>query len=302
MSTCGTTHAPFTTRWMLPSGCVPVILPNWTRKASRPRTAQTAENWREVVALVPTKGEAQWIGMQFAQTWALRTAVLLGQGKLAVPGNAPVSITLCALSAMGEIGPDQKRVHEGFKVSETDWSPYPSFWNHDAKKVVCMRQKPNSHLSVWTESPRGSDYGPRLLWPRAGRLLLVERVRTNTHSVLAVGFDESVLGNTWWAFKSDISISQEKVLLLWLNSTPAILLMLSRRVTTEGAWMKLKQPAWAAMPVLDVRALSHATLAQLDAAYDTLCSRELQALAKLDGDPVRAEIDAVLSAALNLHD
>ncbi|BCT66558.1 hypothetical protein [Nitrosospira sp. NRS527] len=66
--------------------------------------------------------------------------------------------------------------------------------------------------------------------------------------------------------------------------------------------MQVKQPAWAEMPVLDVRALSHATLAKLAAAYDTLCSKELQALAKLDGDPVRAEIDAVLSAALNLRD
>ncbi len=66
--------------------------------------------------------------------------------------------------------------------------------------------------------------------------------------------------------------------------------------------MQVKQPAWAAMPVLDVCALSDAVLAQLAAAYDTLCSKELQALSKLDVDPVRAQIDAILSAALNLPD
>jgi len=90
--------------------------------------------------------------------------------------------------------------------------------------------------------------------------------------------------------------------LLWLNSTPNILLMLSRRVTTQGPWMKIKQPQWAAMPVLDVRALDEDTLSQLAAAYDTLCDRELKALAKLDTDPVRAEIDDAIRLALDLPD
>ncbi len=256
----------------------------------------------EIVRMPSALGESQWTGVQFAQTWALRAAVMLGNGKLAVPGKQPTEVKLCALGELGALGPDRKRVHEGFTVSATDWSPYPGFWNHDATRVVGMAQKPNSYLSVWAESPRGGDYGPRRLWPRAGRILLVERVRTTTHRVLAVRFDEEVLGNTWWALKADLAPMQEKALLLWLNSTPNILLMLSRRVTTQGPWMKIKQPQWAAMPVLDVRALDEDTLSQLAAAYDTLCDRELKALAKLDTDPVRAEIDDAIRLALDLPD
>ena len=256
----------------------------------------------EIVRMPSALGESQWTGVQFAQTWALRAAVMLGNGKLAVPGKQPTEVKLCALGELGALGPDCKRVHEGFTVSATDWSPYPGFWNHDATRVVGMAQKPNSYLSVWAESPRGGDYGPRRLWPRAGRILLVERVRTTTHRVLAVRFDEEVLGNTWWALKADLAPMQEKALLLWLNGTPNILLMLSRRVTTQGPWMQIKQPQWAAMPVLDVRALDDDTLSQLAVAYDTLCDKELKALAKLDTDPVRAEIDDAIRLALDLPD
>lgn len=256
----------------------------------------------EIARLPPAQGDEQWIGVQFAQFKTLQAAISLSRGCLAVPGQPPVELPLCALDVLGNLGPDCKRIHEGFMVSDAEWSPYPSFWNHDAKAVTSIRQRPNSWLSPWAESPRGADYGPRLLWPRAGRILLVERVRTTTHRVLAVRFDRNVLGNTWWAFKSSLLPEQEKALLLWLNSTPSLLMMLARRVTTEGAWMKVKQPQWAAMPVLDVRNLPAETLSRLADDYDALCDKELLALAKLDVDPIRARIDDALSAALGLPD
>jgi hypothetical protein len=102
--------------------------------------------------------------------------------------------------------------------------------------------------------------------------------------------------------QSSLSPEQEKALLLWLNSTPALLLVLSRRVATRSAWMQVKQPQWAAMPVLDVRALPGKALARLAQAFDDLGGRELMALAKLDADPTRAAIDAALSVALGLPD
>lgn len=256
----------------------------------------------ELIRLPASQGEAQWTGVQFAQTPALRAAVMLGGGKLAVPGHPPVDVPLCPLERLGALGPDRKRIHEGFTVSETDWTPYPAFWGHDAKKVLTMAQKPNAYLAVWEESPRGIDYGTRRLWPRAGRIFLIERVRTTTHRVLALRLDDEALGNTWWAFRTELTSNQEKALSLWLNSSLSLLLMLSHRVTTEGAWMQIKQPQWATMPVLDVRDLSEEVLHGLAAAYDTLCDKELQALAKLDVDPIRAEIDSALSKALGVPD
>ncbi|MCL2076170.1 MAG: SAM-dependent methyltransferase [Betaproteobacteria bacterium] len=257
----------------------------------------------EIVQMPPAEGEAQWIGVQFAQAPTLKAAEALAAGKLEVPGKMPVDLPLCALSNMGTLGYDQRDIHDAYTVSRTDWSPYLAFWNHKAKTVTSIRQKPNSWLIPRTVPAKGRPLkNAAQVAGSAGRILIVERVRTTTHRVIAISLEEAVLGNTWWAFKAELSAEQEKALLLWLNSTPALLMMLARRVTTEGAWMKIKKPQWAAMPVLDVRNLPTETLAQLAEAFDTLCTREMQALARLDTDPARAEIDDALSAALGLPD
>ena len=51
-----------------------------------------------------------------------------------------------------------------------------------------------------------------------------------------------------------------------------------------------EKPAWASMPVLDVRMLSDEQLIDLAAAYDVLAFEQLEALANLDHDPNRCRI------------
>jgi len=257
----------------------------------------------EVVSLPATLLADQWIGVQFAQTLTLQAAVQLEQGKLAVPGKQPVDMPLCKLGELGMLGYDRRDIHDAFMVSKTKWSPYPAFWNHDAKQVVSLKQSKNSHLiprSVAADGRNLKDF--EQVAEKASQILLVERVHTTTHRVIAVGFDEPVLGNTWWALKTELNSEQEKALLLWLNSSPSLLLVLSRRVTTRSIWMQVKKPAWTNMPVLDVRSLPDEVITQLAEAYDAICNKELKALAGLDADPVRAEIDDALSAALGLPD
>ncbi len=255
----------------------------------------------EAIQLPPTHGDAQWIGVQFAQSLTLRAAVSLGENELAVPGQSAVEVPLCALCALGQLGYDRRDIHDAFTVSDTDWSAYPAFWNHDAKTVTCIGQQPNSWLLPREIAAEGRKLKSAAgVAASSGRILLAERLWPITHRVLAVGFNEAVLGNTWWAFKSELSPEQEKALLLWLNSTPSLLIFLSHRVATRSAWMQVKKPQWAAMPVLDVRNLPAETISRLADDYDALCSKELLALAKLDTDPIRGGIDDALSAALGL--
>jgi hypothetical protein len=257
----------------------------------------------EVIGMPRSLGETQWMGVQFAQTWALRVAAMLSMGKLAVPGKTPIEVKLCALGELGALGYDRRDIHDAFTVSYVDWSPYPAFWNHDANKVLCIRQKPNSHLMPLGAAAKGRKLkdAPSVA-EGAGFILLVERIRTTTQRLLALGFEENVLGNTWWSLNTAISEGQRKALLIWLNSTPSLLLILSHRVTTEGPWMQIKKPQWAVMPVLDVSKLEDGIISQLAEAYDRICEKELKALAKLNVDPVRAEIDDALSFALGLPD
>jgi hypothetical protein len=124
--------------------------------------------------------------------------------------------------------------------------------------VITIAQNPNASLLARTQAAKGRHLKSATdVWSKAGRILLVERLRSNTHRTLAVGFEKEVLGNTWWALKTNgLNQQQEKALLLWFNSSLSLLLFFGRRVVTEGAWMQMKKPAWASMPVLDVRALS----------------------------------------------
>lgn len=257
----------------------------------------------EVIQLAPTQGDAQWMGVQFAQLQTLKAAASLQKRKLTIPWQPVIDMPLCALGALGQLGYDRRDIHDAFTVSETDWSPYPAFWSHDAKVVTSIGQQPNSWLSPRTVAAEGRKLkSADAVAGSAGRILLAERLWPITHRVLAVGFNEAVLGNTWWAFNSDLPSDQEKALLLWLNSTPSLLIFLSHRVATRSAWMQVKKPQWSAMPVLDVRDLRADILSRLAAGYDSLCDKELQALAKLDDDPIRERIDDTLSAALALPD
>lgn len=159
------------------------------------------EKLGEIVSVPATKDESIWIGALFAQTELLRICWHLNTGNLVVPsGEGSTSIPLCPLEELGAIGPDRKRIHEGFKVSKNDWSPYPGFWGHDYKAVQTIHQVPNARLIPWLESPRGPNYGAHL-WKRAGSIQLVERLWPITHRVIAIGLDEQALGNTWWALK-----------------------------------------------------------------------------------------------------
>jgi len=102
----------------------------------------------EVVSLPVANGRENWTGALFAQSELLRICWALEHGALRLPGTrGRVQMPLCALNLLGALGPDRKRIHEGFKVTRDDWTPYPAFWNHESAKVLTIRQQPNARLA-----------------------------------------------------------------------------------------------------------------------------------------------------------
>jgi hypothetical protein len=232
---------------------------------------------------------------------------LESKGELRLPGSdVGEAINLCRLDQLGELGYDARDIFDAFEVDRVaaTWSPYPGFWNHDADKVRTISQSPNATLIARTEPIEGRKLkSAASVWSKAGTILLVSRLRTNTHRVIATSHPTKVLGNTWWAFNdSKLSEQQRKSLLLWLNSTLGILSYYGRRAITEGAWMQMKKPAWSSMPVLNVTALSDSELKKLSKAYDALCDKELGPIAKLNTDSTRNKIDSAICEALKLSD
>jgi hypothetical protein len=259
----------------------------------------------EIISLPAAKGSENWTGALFAQSELLRICWRLQSGELLLPGISDrFMLPLCPLSSLGGLGYDRRDIHDAFEISINDISPYPAFWGHESDKVFAISQKPNAYLLARIQAAKGRHLKSAIeVWSKAGRILLAERLRSNTHRAIAVGLESEVLGNTWWALRTNgLNSQQEKALLLWLNSSLSLLLFFGRRVVTEGAWMQMKKPAWVSMPVLNVRSLSSKQLAQLADSYDALSTQHLDPISHLNSDVTRLQIDQAVSGVLGFPD
>lgn len=253
------------------------------------------------------KEQEHWLlPWAFAQADLVRAARHLLQGGLWLPGSRRRDdLPLCPLGELGTLGPDVRDIADGFRLS-TAKTAYAAFWSHKSGQVTTMRQSPNAYLSPLPTAKQGRPLRKAVdLWPRAGDLLLAERLRLNTHRVTCVALDQSALSNVWWPLrlKSRLAtVTRKKALTLWLNSTFGVLVYCALRLETQGPWCKFKKPSLEAMPVLDLTTLDGALLRKLAKAFDEACDRTVGPFGQMASDPVRAEIDAAVCKALHLPD
>ena len=245
----------------------------------------------------------QWVGVQFARADVIRSAVrLLDDGEVWVPGGeTTASIPLCKLGELGEIGPDVRDVRDGFEPTEAI-TAYPMVEGNDTEKRKRLSVKPDKFLAPLTQPRQGRRLKPlSLLWPKAGRLLIAERLRLNTARVVAMSTDTAVLSNVWWPFKTEIH-AWDKALAVYLNSSIGLLALLATRNTTEGSWVKLKKADLKEMPVLDLRRLPTSQLQDLSRLFDSLATAEFERLPGMAHCPARRALDDGIAQILDLPD
>jgi len=257
--------------------------------------------WKEL------RSKPNWLlPCAFAQSDLIRAASHFLKGNLWLPGHGKVrKVALCPLSEIGSLGPDVRDIHDGFAIGHSP-TAYRAFSGHDAKALHAMAQESNAYLSPLPKAKEGRPLRKVTdLWPLAGRVLISERLRLNTQSLMALRVNKPVLSNVWWPFsfkKKLANTRREKALVLWLNSTLGLLTMLTHREETEGAWVKFKKPVLEGLPVINLAALSRDQLAQLSLAYNRLSVQSLLPLPQMNEDAVRAEIDTAIARALRLPD
>ena len=269
----------------------------------------------EITGLPAAATYDRWYGGQFSRGALLRGALtLINQNHVAIPGTptprgAPrtrrtpsAPVPLCPLDNLGEIGPDRRRIVDGFnRTSEA--TEYPFIDNHDTEiRRSMVVRSPDSYLAPLPE-PRGGQqegYGEHL-WSMAGQLLIAERLRLNTARVVAMCASTPVLSNVWWPFKAH-DPDWDKPLALWLNGSLGILAMLAVRTSTEGGWVALKKAELAELAVLDPRALTPEQLQALSNLFDEMAETEFQRLPEMGQCPARRALDDGLSRILNLPD
>ncbi len=241
----------------------------------------------------------------FAQTEVSRAGHFLSDSKVYVPGTGIVgTVALTRLKKIADIGPDRRDIADGFNDTSHE-TEYAALWGHDTDLVRTIHQEPNGYLSALSRAKKGRSLrDAALLWSRAGRLLVSERVRLNTIRTLAVALDEPVLSNTWWPIATYAEgIDSEvidKILALWFNSSLGLLSLMAARVDTEGAWVELKKPILENLKVLDPSALTASARGTLVQTFDRVKLKELQPLPALAVDVVREQIDDAFVKVLSL--
>jgi hypothetical protein len=244
----------------------------------------------------------QWHGCAFAQTELVRTAHALRQGKAYFPIQGVVkSLPIVPLSQIGELGPDRRDIYDGFSLTASPNS-YPALWSHQSDTVTTLEIQPNQYLNPRTKPLAGRPLRKvDMLWPRAGRIMLAERMWLVTQRLIAVRMPAPALSNVWWPLRlKDGNEDAEKALVLWLNSTLGLVTLLSYRVPTRGPWVQFKKPLLQQVRVLDTRQLSPQQLQRLVDTYDQLANTNLLPLSEMGEDKTRALIDAAIAGALGL--
>lgn len=242
----------------------------------------------------------------FAQSELTRVAAQLLEGKLWLPGYGKVAnLPFCELDKFGYLGPDGRDIHDGFVKSHVS-TAYPALWSHKSKNIYNIAQKPNCYLSPRSEPIKNRHLRKvEDLWPLAGKMLISERLRLNTHRLTCVLLNQPVLSNDWWSFpfkKEFNNLYNHKALVLWFNSTLCFLLLAVNRVETEGPWVSFKKPTLRKFPVLDLSSLSKTQIKNLNYLFDQVSKVKFQPFPEMYTDPVRAKIDKSLAKILHLPD
>ena len=260
----------------------------------------------EAVAISLSEIGDALFGCCFAQTELVRQSWFLRKGYFVEAGiKKGTKLPIRKLGSLVEIGPDRRDIYDGFTIEDTH-SSYPAFWGHAAADVSTLATTANKWLSPRVEAAKGRKLRDiNLLWPRAGKILIAEKMRLNTQKMVCLRANQAVLSNVWWPCKfsdSENAEKKEKALCLWLNSTLGIMLMVSSRVPTEGPWVQFKKPTLKDLPVLDVASLPEDKLTALAKAYDAVAKSDLLPLSSMKSDPVRADLDKVISTVLQIND
>ena len=256
----------------------------------------------EVLSLQGSKfAGKKWSGMQFARTDLIRSALrLLDDGEVWIPGEGEAAkIPLCRVDELGQVGPDRRDVWDGFERTDAV-TAYPMVENHDTEQRRHLLTKPDKYLAPLAKPRPGRHLrSVAQLWPKAGRLLIAERLWLETTRVVAMWSEARALSNVWWPIRvEDIAI--EKALTAWLNSSLGLLTILAQRTSTRGGWVAMKKADLEGLPVLDVRQLSPAQLEGLSDLVDQLADADFERLPGMVHCPARRSLDDGISEILGL--
>lgn len=259
----------------------------------------------EMLSVPETKlAGKKWSGIQFARADLIRSALtLLDDGKVWVPGEGgAANIRLCRLDKLGKVGPDRRDLWDGFERTDAV-TAYPMVENHDTEQRKSLIAAPDKYLAPLAAPRPGRNLkSVAQLWPKAGRLLIAERLWLETTRVVAMRSEDRVLSNVWWPIRVEDDHATEKALAVWMNSSLGLLTILAQRTSTRGGWIAMKKADLEELPVLDTGRLTAEQLKALSNLFNEMSESEFERLPSMANCPARRLLDDGISRILGLPD
>jgi hypothetical protein len=143
------------------------------------------------------------------------------------------------------------------------------------------------------------------------RLLIPNRIRWNTTSVLALYSDKPILANVYFMVQLNCEDTKqllvEKALSIWFASIWGILFVLMNREETEGAFTRLNIGQWKLLPVIDFENLSISKLKAISNVFERFKNVKFSRITNqftnnsLHSISERLELDMAFLEALDPH-
>ena len=204
---------------------------------------------------------------------------------------------LVKLGDIAEVEPAGRRVHDAFnrKISN-DNEAKPVLWDHKTELRVTMAAQPDTQASP-NDGKR--DYAIDTIWPKAGRLLIASKIRTNTVRTVGVLLQKPALGGAFVPVRLKTTDDEknrlyEKALCVWFNSTPFFICLLGSRS---------KNLSYSAYSLEDLRAMpapQPEDMLHLAKVYDENQDKILKPWPEMDSCKVKKIIDDAVAPVIGV--
>ena len=206
------------------------------------------------------------------------------------------------MAYVATVGPDGRGSRGAFTQSTMPGKDgMRALWDHKTDVIQSMSAKPDRHIVPKS----GKDKQAKSLWNKRGRLLLPMRARLNTVRMNAVRLQYPALGSAWVPCKpyqvEDVpTITVEKALCVYLNSSIGILAMLGNRSNKIPSYPQFSMDDLNKLVVPNFPKLQKRAITALARVYDNLKNSTVKPMPEMESCDTRKALDKAICTALKV--
>ena len=256
-----------------------------------PLTVGDDEKAGEMLTAPYDKDGGAWAAVRLLDYSLAQTAHAMADSRLWLPRMPEATeLKIVPLSSVGRRGMYHRNIIASGPFTKSAPSPtatYPALWNHNARNEKRMICQPDSQLLV----KQGMEDRVADVWATASHAHLNIEYTFGAQP-LAVAFTErKSLGSSVWP---NIKFDDERydyAFSVWGNSTLGLLMHWWHSSRQQSSKARMTVTTAETLPILDLRALTHAQLDTARDIFDQFRALDLKPAYLADRDPNRALLD-----------